>query len=526
MAVSSSLQSMRAYLTRIVMWPLVLPGLAALADPAPPFSAAELTRLPQANWITNGGTLYNQRYSPLTLLDTTNVGELKGVWRTHLNGSGVGPPFSGEAQPLVHDGVIYTITGADDVFAVSVESGEILWVHEANLDRNISTVCCGWTSRGVALGDGRIYVGRLDGRLAALDQQTGREVWSVQAERWQEGYTITSAPLYYDGMVITGFAGAELATRGRVKAFDATNGELVWTFYTVPGPGEVGHDTWPPDSDIWRHGGATVWQTPAVDPQLGLLYFSTGNPGPDFNGSVRAGDNLFSVSIVAIEAATGAYRWHFQQVHHDIWDYDSPSPVVLFDIEIEGRSRKAIAEISKTGWVYILDRVDGTPLLGIDEREVPQDPRQATARTQPYPVGDAVVPQQIDIDPFGHTLVNDGRIFTPFWREGVAVTPGPIGGTNWPPSSYSPKHGFLYVCAADSVGIYSSAGVEAPVAGTRYLGGSFGTPEIEPTGIFAAVDMRTNTIAWRQSDGRTCVTAARSRPRATWCSQAVTTAAS
>ena len=291
-----------------------------------------MTSPPRDGWRTNGGNLGNQRYSPLTRIDRGNVAQLKGVWRTHLNGSGVAPQYSGEAQPIVHDGVIYVITGADDVFALSVDTGEILWQTLANLDPSNTSVCCGWTSRGVGIGDGKIFVGRLDGRLVALDQRTGNEVWGIQAERWEEGFSITSAPLYYDGMVITGFAGAEIGVRGRVKAYDADDGKLIWTFYTIPGPGEVGHDTWPQDNEVWMHGGATVWQTPAVDPELGLLYFSTGNPGPDFNGSVRAGDNLFAASIVAIEARTGKYRWHFQEVHHDIWDYDAPNPVVLFDV--------------------------------------------------------------------------------------------------------------------------------------------------------------------------------------------------
>ena len=132
--------------------------------------------------------------------------------------------------------------------------------------------------------------------------------------------------------------------RGRVKAYDADDGKLLWTFYTIPGPGEVGHDTWPQDNEVWMHGGATVWQTPAVDPELGLIYFSTGNPGPDFNGAVRAGDNLFSASIVAIEARTGKYRWHFQEVHHDLWDYDAPNPVVLFDVRDR---RDACAKVSR-----------------------------------------------------------------------------------------------------------------------------------------------------------------------------------
>jgi PQQ-dependent dehydrogenase (methanol/ethanol family) len=292
--------------------------IASASAAAKDFSAESLVKAPTDNWSTNGGNLFNQRYSPLNQINTTNVHNLKAVWHADLNGSGVGPPYSAEAQPIVYDGVVYIITGADDVFAVSVESGQSMWTYEANLDRSISTVCCGWTSRGVAISENRVFLGRLDGTLVALDRHTGAEVWSTQVERWQDGYTITSAPLYYEGMVITGMAGAEMATRGKVKAYDAQTGAHLWTFNTVPGPGEFGHETWPQDTDAYKYGGGTVWQTPAVDPELGLLYFSTGNPGPDFTGSVRAGDNLFTASIVAIDVKTGQYRWHFQQVHHDI----------------------------------------------------------------------------------------------------------------------------------------------------------------------------------------------------------------
>jgi quinohemoprotein ethanol dehydrogenase len=326
-----------------------------------------LVAAPTTDWPTNGGNWYNQRYSPLAQIDRGNVANLKGVWRTRLGGSGAGPAHSGEAQPLVVDGLIYVPTGASDLFALDVASGSIVWQHRANLEEATGTVvCCGWTSRGVAHGDGRIYLGQLDGKLVALDAKTGAVAWSVQAERWQDGFSITSAPLYYDGLVITGFSGAELGVRGRVKAFDARDGKLVWTFYTIPGRGEPGNETWPQDNELWQHGGGTVWHTPALDPELGLIYFSTGNPGPDFNGAVRAGDNLYTSSIVAVEVTTGRYRWHFQQVHHDIWDFDGPSPVVLFDLEIDGRQRQGLAQPSKTGWVYILDRTDGTPLVGID----------------------------------------------------------------------------------------------------------------------------------------------------------------
>ena len=465
------------------------------------FSAESLTAVPTASWPTNGGNLYNQRYSSLALIDRDNVAELKGVWRARLNGSGTGTQYSGEAQPLVYDGTIYVSTGADDVFALSLETGEILWQYSANLDPGITSVCCGWTSRGVAISEDKVFVGRLDARLVALDRSTGEPVWSIQAERWEENFSITSAPLYYDGMVITGFAGADRGTRGRVKAYDADDGRLLWTFYAIPGPGEPGHDTWPAHNDAWKYGGASVWQTPAVDAELGLLYFSTGNAGPDYNGAVRAGDNLFAASIVAIEAATGKYRWHFQQVHHDIWDYDAPNPVVLMDLMINGGERKALVEVGKTGWAYILDRETGEPVVGIDERPVPQEPRQATAATQPFPRGDAIVPQLVEIAPEGFELANDGRIFTPFVGENpVIVKPSIWGGANWPPSSHDPERQTLFVCASSVVGNFTGGGdpnLRPPQQGERYAGGNTGYTRLPRTGIFAAVDMTTNTLVWR-----------------------------
>jgi len=482
-------------------------SIHAHAADAPAYTAKQLTELPVAGWTTNGGNIYNQRFSPLTEINAGNVALLKGEWQAHLNGSGVGPPFSGEAQPIVSDGVIYVATGADDVFAIDVETGKPLWVYKSNLEKKISTVCCGWVSRGVAIGEAKIFLGRLDGAIVALDQHTGKEVWSVQAERWQDGFTITSAPLYYEHMIITGFAGGELTARGRVRAFDSRTGKSLWTFYTVPGPGEVGHESWPQDNSSWQYGGAAVWQTPAVDPKHGLIYFSTGNASPDFNGSLRKGDNLFSVSMVAIEAKTGKYRWHFQQVHHDLWDYDSPSPVVLFDLSYNGQTREALAEIGKTGWVYILDRLTGKPLIGIDEMPVPQEPRQNTAATQPFPLGDPVVPHSIDIPPAGLRLVNGGQIFTPYWDEAVVAKPSPLGGGNWPPSSYDPRQGYLFVCANDQMGRFLVGASQEPKPGTPFTQGLFGFSDIPLNGIFAAVDMRTNKIVWRQRWKDSCYSA-------------------
>jgi quinohemoprotein ethanol dehydrogenase len=492
-------------------------------EPAPAFSAEQLSEEPKEAWLTNGGTLSNQRYSPLDEIDTDNVGDLKGVWMTDLSGSGVAAKYSAEAQPIVYQGVMYVPTGADDVFAVSVETGKVLWRYEAKLDQKISTVCCGWLSRGVALGDGKVYLGQLDGSLVALDQRTGKLVWSAEVGSWQQGYTITAAPLYYDGMVVTGVSGGEFSIRGRVQAYDAKTGKEVWRFHTVPGPGEKGHDTWPQDNDSWEHGGAPVWQTPAVDPELGLMYFSTGNASPDLDGSRRKGDNLFAASIVAVDAKTGEYRWHFQQVHHDIWDYDSPSPVVLFDVEIDGEEHKGIAEASKTGWLYLLDRETGKPLLPIEEKAVPQLAGQATAKTQPIPSYPPFFSHEVtDEDVAAIKKLADanakngaakpkvvrGGIYTPFGETITAIVPGPQGGTNWQPTSYNPETGMFYVCAMRSVSGYSSKNEELPAGkrgqtadlGSVFTTTGFGSQE----GHFLAIEASTGEIKWQKRWPESC----------------------
>ena len=237
------------------------------------------------------------------------------------------------------------------------------------------------------------------------------------------------------------------------------------------------------------------------------MYFATGNAGPDYNGANRAGDNLFTVSILALEVKTGKYRWHFQQVHHDIWDYDAANPVILFDAPYEGRMRKGLAQAGKTGWVYLLDRETGRPLVGIEERPVPQEPRQKTAATQPYVIGDALVPQSIGIAPEGFELVNQGRIFTPFWDQVVLYKPQM--GVNWPPSSYDPAAYRMFICASDHVGVSASDGREdffPPEQTSFWAGGRAAANHGVPRrGIFTALDVRTNRIVWNQQWSTTCM---------------------
>jgi len=500
----------RAWLTGMLCAVAALPGLLraqnARVAPAPAFGAAELRALAGRNWVTNGGNLFNQRYSSLAQINRDNVQNVKAVWRVSLNGSGTGPGYSAQAQTLAFEGVLYVVTGDNDVFAVDVETGRFLWTFESDLDFDKTSVCCGRLSRGLGMGDGRIYLGRLDGKLIALDQHTGALLWETQAGDPRMGYGITAAPLYYDGMVITGFTGGEFGIRGRISAYDARTGTEIWNFYTIPGPGEIGHATWPQDNDAWKFGGAPVWQTPSVDPDLGMLFFSTGNAGPDVNGAFRPGDNLFTASVLALDARTGAYRWHFQQVRHDIWDYDAPNPTILFDAVVDGVPRKGIAQVSKSGYLYILDRTSGLPLTPVVYQAVPQDAVQATASTQPVPLGDLVIRHDIDVvgEGFDGTIVNEGRTFTPFSGE----TPGiwrPISGVSWQPSSYNVDTHWMYICASDGVGGGSGGdpagriGPEEP--GGRYVGGNFGGGRdvgADTRRVLVAMDLRTHRVAWRR----------------------------
>src|SRR3989442_12692750 len=249
---------MRCHGQRLVLVSMIMP-LALLmvvrvsaADP----EIDRLLRSPAGKaWYTNGGNLSNQRFSPPKQVDTTNVKQLKGAWMPRLKGSGAGGKYSFEASPLVKDGIMYVITGNDDVFALNAKTGEIVWEYWSGIDQKISTVCCGWVNRGLAMGEGKLFFGQLDANVVALDMKTGKVVWKTPIEKWENGYTITSAPLYYDGIVYSGISGGEFGVRGRLTALDAKTGAILWRSYTLPGAGGVGSGTWPARPDPSRRGG-------------------------------------------------------------------------------------------------------------------------------------------------------------------------------------------------------------------------------------------------------------------------------
>jgi quinohemoprotein ethanol dehydrogenase len=453
------------------------------------------------DWITYGGSLKAQRYSTLNQINQSNVSQLKGAWLTRL-GSARGSKYRFEADPLVIDGVMYIPTGNDDIFALDAKTGKKMWEYFSDIPQVNNTICCGWDNRGVGIGEGMVFSGQLDATIVGLDQATGRVMWKTQLEDYREGYSITGATRYYDGLVFTGMSGGEYGIRGRMYALDAKTGREVWRFYTVPGPGDIGADTWPmndPDpykSQVYLRGGGTVWQAPSIDPELGMMYFTTGNVSP-YEGTLRAGDNLFTVSFLALDYKTGQYRWHFQQVRHELWDFDLPSPTVLFEQEYNGVMKKGIFQASKTGWVYFLDRTNGQPLVGMEYKPVPQEPRQNTADTQPYPVGDAFVTQCADPVP-GFPL--QGCIFTPYWDVPVLNHPLGSGGSNWNPPSYHPPTGYTFVSGLEQNGAYA-VNLLAPLEfepGKGYTRTANATALGSPiNSTITALDSRTNKIVWQ-----------------------------
>ena len=387
---------------------------------------------PGRNWPLPGGHWGQTRYSTLDRITPQNVKTLGGAWHVRLNGEHV------QASPVVRDGVMFVPTGAQNLYALDARTGRTLWQYQSGGSGS------GGRHWGVALGDGLVFLPQRDTRMLALDQKSGAIVWSHTLGDANDPApvrpTLASPPTYAQGLVISGLQSGDQGVRGRVIALDGKTGREVWRFYTVPGPGEIGHDTWPQDNDSWRRGGAAVWHAPAVDVDLGLVYFNTGNAWPSFVGEIRAGDNLFAASVVAVELKTGKYRWHYQITHHDIWDWDAPNPVVLFDTVVNGRPRQAVAEIRTDGYLFMLDRITGRPLYPVEERAVKQDPRQKTSPTQPYPVGgDQIGPDCAppELVPRGFVL---GCSFDPVWHDQENLVVRSFG-VRHAPLSYSPQNG-------------------------------------------------------------------------------------
>jgi PQQ-dependent dehydrogenase (methanol/ethanol family) len=423
-----------------------------------------------SDFPTVGANLANQRYSSLARITPQNVARLGGAWMVHLEDGQ--PSGTMQATPVVVGGVLYIGTGSGKVFAIDAASGATIWAYRP--------AAGGQTNRGVAVAEGKVFSGQANTRLVALDQKTGALVWETRVG--ERGGT-PGAVIYHDGLVYAGIAGGESGVRGQFGAYDAKTGKEIWKFNTIPGPGEFGHDTW--EGDSWMRGGGPLWTHPAIDPDLGLVYLPVGNAYPDTDGSARGGDNLFTASIVALDLKTGVRKWHFQEVHHDLWDYDNQTPPVLADVRFRGQMRKILIHGGKTGLTYILDRADGRPLVGIEERPVPQEPRQKTAKTQPFPIGDTVVPTC----PEAGSVVEPGSrsacVFAAYWADDpVLTTPGTQGGFNWAPMTFSPVTNLVYV-PASIINSRFGPGFSRPAGQLR-------------AGTLTALDPTTNKIVWQK----------------------------
>jgi alcohol dehydrogenase (cytochrome c) len=465
-----------------------MPGAPIVRTVANPLQQADSSH----DWPYYGNDLGNMRYVDLDQITPGNVAQLTPAWIFH---TGVfGPKTSFESQPIIVNGTLYVSSPHAHVYALDAATGALKWTYNPQTPPlHEMAICCGQTNRGVAVGSGKVFVGQLDANLVALDANTGSIVWKTPVDKWEDHWTETMAPQYVNGKVIIGASGGEFELRGHISAYDANTGKMLWRFYTVPGPGEVGHDTWAGDS--WKGGSATVWTTPSVDPDLGLIYFSTGNAGPDLDGSERGGDNLFSASVVALDLNTGKYRWHFQEVHHDLWDYDGPQPTHLFTLEKGGQRVPAIGHANKNGYYFILDRRTGKPLYDVKEVAVPTDPSwQKPSPTQPQPATDPLIPHAVA------QTMQDPRIapfYSPPQEKPQVMQPGAESGPEWPPAAYSPRTKFSYIPAGgyEPWLYYGEKGSPATLGSTLSDRPSY--PQGEHYGLFDALDTTTGKLAWQ-----------------------------
>lgn len=439
----------------------------------------------QANmdWPLYGNDWANSRFQPVDQINPLNVGNLKPAWVFHTGLHD--PQASMEVSPIVSNGVMYISDGHDEVFALKADTGEQIWKYHPNdlPPFNQLALCCSRNNRGVALGDGKVFLGRLDATLVAIDQQNGAQLWRTVVEDYTKSFSITMAPQFINGKVIIGVSGGEYMTRGHVDAYDSKTGKLIWRFYTTDPKSFAG--------DSWKTGGGPVWQTPAFDASLGMLYVTTGNVGPDINGEDREGQNLYTACIVALDIETGTLKWYFQEVHHDLWDYDSTPPAVLFTLN----GTPALAHAGKSGFLFILNRKTGTPLFPVIEKPVPTSPSwQHPWPTQPESSIESLTPHQVFSVPPGYTA---GPMWAVPQTTPLVMQPGSEGGLEWPPLAYSPRTQFVYYGTRYVPQVYQTA--PGNTGGTLPGWGSTtdDVPGIQEFGVYGAVNAQTGKIAWQ-----------------------------
>ena len=416
------------------------------------------------NWLTYGGTLSSQRYSTLTQINASNVTKLESKWVLQDQVFG-----AWQSNPIVVDGVMYITERPNDVMAVDAKTGKVYWVYRWTPSPD-ARVCCGANNRGVAILGDTLYMGTLDAHLIAIDAKNGHPIWNVALADVKLAYSITMAPLIIKDKVVVGLGGGEFGIRGFVAAYDAKTGKQAWRFNAIPEVGEPGHESW--EGDTWQHGGGSVWVTGSYDPASDLTYWGIGNPGPDWNPSQRPGDNLYTDSVVALDADSGKLKWHFQFTPHDGYDYDSVQVPVLADVPWKGATAKVMMWANRNGFFYVLDRTTGKFLFGTPFVKVN----------------------------WASGLDDSGRPIQTPQPLGKPTYPGNQGGTNWYPPAFSPRTGLFYFSAWEN---YATVYRPAPVTykeGQNYTGGIpvtlTPTPDAPVTGIGrrGPVDNWTNEV--------------------------------
>ncbi len=461
-----------SYLKRLLVGQ---PAGAASNVPVPvsiePVTAAELRNAVDrpAEWLMYSGSYAGHRYSRLAQINRRNVAELRVEWQRQLET----PVEKVETSPVVRGSTMFVTEPPNRVLALDASSGRVLWTYSRDLPSRLS-VCCRPVNRGVALLGNRVFVGTLDAHLVALDASTGRVIWDVGVAEPSKGYSITGAPLAIENMVVTGVAGGEYGVRGFLETYDALTGKRLWRFYTVPAPGESGSETWEGNSP--RSGGAPTWLTGSFDPELRLIYWGVGNPSPNFYGENRKGDNLYTNSVVAIEADSGKLRWSFQFTPHDLHDWDSVQVPVLVDAVAGGSKRKLLAWANRNGFYYLLDRTTGKFLLGTPfVKQTWTDGLDASGRPRVRPESEPTV-------------------------RGTEVYPGIAGGTNWWSPSFDPESGLIYVPTVDKGAIfYASPHEPLDEFGEDLRGITMPVPNEDAIVAVKAIEVTTGRIRWQHA---------------------------
>ena len=417
-----------------------------------------------SSWLMYSGEYNGQRHSPLKQITPANVSRLTAQWTYQTGTTARGRGF--EATALVLDGVVY-ITGPNNfAWALDARTGRPFWQYRRDLPNDLTYGASAPVNRGFGVSGDRLFMVTLDAHLLALDMKTGAVVWDVVLADYKIGYSATLAPLVIKDKVIVGISGSDYPTRGFLDAYDPKTGARIWRFYTVPGAGERGSDTWPASIDVLSRGGGGTWVTGSYDPQLNTLYWGTGNPNPDYYGEDRKGDNLFTASLIAVDADTGTLKWHFQFTPHDTHDWDSNHVPVLADFAIGGQMRKVVMVANRNGFFYALDRVTGKVLFGKPFTDT------TWART---------------LGPDDHPVVlNDGS---------HGCIPDQWGGTNFMPPSFDPALRLFFVTARETCATYVPQ-KQAIVPGQSSTSGVVRRDLEKAYGALRAIDATTGERKW------------------------------